>query len=61
MAGVMVANQVAVLAAACGIVLGVVVLVTGWRWLRNRTDGGFGRGVRVPRVGVIGWVPGGAW
>lgn len=52
--GVTVADLVGlvpVLAAAFGVVLGVVVLVTGWQLFSNRRS----RGVVVPRVGVIEW------
>lgn len=62
-AGVMVADPVslvAVLAAVYGIVLGVVVLVSGWRRFRVRTVDRSGRGVRVPLEGATGQVPGGA-
>jgi len=52
-------NLVAVLTAVYGIVLGVVVLVIGWRWFRARAVGRAGRGVRVPPEGATGQVPGG--
>lgn len=49
---------VPVLAAAFGVVLGAVALVTGWRMFSDRSLGRR-RGVVVPLVGVIVWVGGG--
>ena len=62
MAGVMVADlvsRIAVWTAIYGIVIGVVVLVTGWQRFRVRTVGRFGWGVRIPPEGAIGPDPGG--
>lgn len=63
MAGVIVADLkglIPVLAVAYGVVLGAVVLVTGWRLFRDREPRGRRRGVMVPPVGVIAWDDGAA-
>ncbi len=56
MDGVTVADLVGlvpVLVAAFGVVMGVVVLVTGWQWFSDRRPARRRRGVVVPLVGVI--------
>ena len=53
-------SLVPVLAAAYGVVMGAVVLVTGWRWFRYRTAGRYRRGVRIPTGGATGQGLGGA-
>lgn len=56
MAGLMVENSVGVismLGVAYGVVLGVVVLVTGWELLSQRVPGRRRRGGVLPLVGAI--------